>query len=118
MRRILIAIGIIVAVIIAGVLIFAATFDVNRYRGTIQSEIESRLARKVMLGEMRLNLFPLRFRVEKLAIADDPTFGAETPFVQTQRLDVSVKLFPILKGNVEIDSLDLQRPSVELIKNQ
>ena len=118
MRRLGIALGIIVAVMIVAMALFVATFNVNRYRGTIQSQLEQRLVRKVTLGEMHLNLFPPRFRVESLAIADDPTFGAERPFVQTQQLDVSVRLFPLLKGDIQIDSLDLRRPSVELIKNE
>lgn len=118
MRRFLTVIGIVVAVALAGVAVFVATFNVNRYRGTIQSELEQRLVRKVTLGDMHLNLFPPRFSVQNLSIADDSAFGTEEPFVQTQELDVSVKLFPLLKGNIEIDSLELQRPSVELIKNQ
>ena len=118
MRRLLIVVGIIVAILGVGVAVFVATFNVNRYRGTIQSELEQKSGRKITLGDMRLNLFPPRFSVRNLTIAEDPSFGAEQPFVQTQQLGVSVKLFPLLKGNVEIDSLDLQRPSVELIKNQ
>jgi uncharacterized protein involved in outer membrane biogenesis len=118
MRRIFIVAAIIVAVVIMGVVIFLATFNVNRYHGAIQSQLEQRLVRKVTLGDMRLNLFPPRFSVQDLSIADDSAFGAEKPFVQTQKLDVSVKLFPLLKGSVEIDSLELQRPDVELIKNE
>jgi AsmA protein len=118
MRRLLIVIGIIVAVMIAGAIMFVATFNVNRYRSAIQSELEQRLDRKVTLGDMHLNIFPPRFSVQNLTIADDSTFDTEKPFVQTQQLDLSVRLFPLFKGNVEIDSLDLQRPSVELIKNQ
>jgi uncharacterized protein involved in outer membrane biogenesis len=56
--------------------------------------------------------------VQNLTIADDSIFGTEKPFVQTQQLDVSVKLLPLIKGMAEIDSVSLQRPSVELIKNQ
>ena len=66
MRRLLIVIGIIVAVIIAGAAVFVATFNVNRYHGTIQSELEQRLVRKVTLGDMHLNLFPPRFSVQNL----------------------------------------------------
>ena len=118
MRRLLVVIGIVAAIAIAGATVFVVTFNVNQYHGAIQSELEQRLVRKVTLGDMHLNLFPPRFRVQNLGIADDPAFGTEKPFVQAQQLDVSVKLFPLLKGNVEIDSLDLQRPSVELIRNQ
>jgi len=73
MRHLLIVIGIIVAIIGIGVVVFGATFNVNRYRSTIQTELEQRLVRQVTLGEMHLNLFPPRFIVQNLAIADDPT---------------------------------------------
>jgi uncharacterized protein involved in outer membrane biogenesis len=118
MRRLLIlTLSIVVAVVIcAG--IFVATFDVNRYRAAIQTQLEQRLDRKLTLGDMHLRLFPPSFRVQDLSIAEDPAFTAGKPFVQTQQLNVSVKLFPLLKGNVEINSLELQRPSVEFIKNE
>jgi len=39
MRRFLIVIGIVVAIIIAGAAVFVATFNVNRYHGAIQSQL-------------------------------------------------------------------------------
>jgi AsmA protein len=118
MRKILIAVGIILLVIIVAATIFAATFDVNRYRGTIQSQLEKQLGRHVSLGDMKLGIFPPSFRVQNLSIAEDPAFQSPRPFVQAQELAVAVKLMPLLRKEVEIDSLRLQRPSVELIKNQ
>jgi uncharacterized protein involved in outer membrane biogenesis len=117
MKKIGIIIGVVILVVIVAVVIFAATFDVNRYRGTIQSELQQRLGRQVTLGEMNLKIFPPRFRVQNVAIADDPAFNKQKPFVQAQELDVAVKLLPLLHKSVEVDSLTLTRPSVELIKN-
>jgi len=116
MRKIAIVIGIVVVVIVLAVGIFVATFNPNDYRGTVQTKLEQQLDRKVALGNMELGLFPLRFRVYNLAIADDPKFSTRA-FVQTQELSVSVKLLPLLSKSVQIDSLALERPSVELIKN-
>ena len=104
MRKIAIVIGIIVVVIVAAVGIFVATFNPNDYRGTVQTKLEQQLDRKVTLGNMELGLFPLRFRVFNLSIADDPKFGSRA-FVQTQELSVSVKLLPLLSKSVQIDSL-------------
>ena len=118
MRRVGIGIGIFILVVVAVLLIFAATFDVNKYHGTIQSELEKRLGRSVTLGNMHLSVFPPRFRVENVAIADDPRFSPEAPFVKAQELDVSVKLLPLLHKQIEVSSLNLQRPTVNLIKNQ
>src|SRR5437870_7912828 len=92
MRKVAIVIGIIILLIIVAGVVFAATFDVNKYRGTIQSEIEKRLGRQVTLGDMHLSLLPPSFRVQSLAIADDPRLRSEKPFVQAQELDVTVKL--------------------------
>ena len=62
MRRLGIITGVIFLVVVVAVAIFAATFDVNKYRGTIQSQLEKRLGRPVLLGDMGLSLFPPRFR--------------------------------------------------------
>ena len=116
MRKIVIVIGIVVAVLALAVGVFVATFNPNDYRGTIQTKLEQQLGRKVTLGNMELGLFPLRFRVFNLGIAEDPKFGSRN-FIQTQELSVSVKLLPLLSKSVEVDSLSLDRPSVELIKD-
>ena len=117
MRKIGLVIGTIILVLIVAVVVFAATFNVNQYRGTIQSELEKRLDRRVVLGDMRLGIFPPRLQVQNLSIADDPKFNNGKPFVEAQELDVSVHLLPLLSKSVEISSLSLQRPSVELIKD-
>ena len=116
MRKIAIVIGIVVLVIVVAVGVLLATFNPNDYRGTVQTKLEQQLNRKVSLGNMSLGLFPLRFRLANLAIDDDPKFG-NRPFIQTQELSVSVKLLPLLSKSVEVESLSLERPSVELIKN-
>lgn len=96
MRKIAIAIGIIVVIVIVGAGIFVGTFNVNKYRGIIQSELQKRLGRSVTLGDMHLKLFPPRFGVQDLAIADDPRFRPDSRFVKAKELDVSVNLLPLL----------------------
>jgi AsmA protein len=117
MRKVGIVIGISTLILIVAVVLFAATFNVNQYRGTIQSELEKRLDRRVALGDMHLGLFPPRFQVQNLSIADDPKFNDAKPFVEAQELEVSVKLLPLLHRSVEISSVKLQGPRVELIKD-
>ncbi len=117
MRKLGIIIGVVFAVIVVAVLIFLATFDANRYRGVVQDQLQKNLGRDVKLGTLHLALFPPRLQVDSLAIADDPKFADPNPFVQAEQLDVSVKLLPLLHHSVEVDSLDLRRPKVELIKD-
>ena len=117
MRKVAILIGVVVILIILAAVVFVATINPNDYRGTIQARLEQQLNRKVGLGNMDLGLFPPSFRVGNLSISDDPRFNNSHHFIQTPELSVSVKLLPLLSKSVQIDSLNLQRPSVELIKD-
>jgi uncharacterized protein involved in outer membrane biogenesis len=67
MRKVGITIGTIILVLILAVVVFAATFNVNQYRGTIRSELEKRLDRRVVLGDMHLGIFPPRLQVQNLS---------------------------------------------------
>jgi uncharacterized protein involved in outer membrane biogenesis len=118
MRKIAIAVGIVIVFVVAVVLIFAATFNVNKYHDTIQSELQKQLGRPVALGKMGLGIFPPRFRVQNLQIGEDPSFTTQAPFVTTRSLDVSVRLLPLLHKRVEIASVNLQQPNVQLIRNK
>ncbi|HXJ94455.1 MAG TPA: AsmA family protein [Terriglobia bacterium] len=117
MRKAVIILGAVIILIVIGAVVFVATINPNDYWGTIQARLQQQLNRNVGLGNMDLRLFPLSFRVANLSIADDPTFQGSRPFIRTQELSVSVKLLPLLRKSVQIDSLSLQHPSIELIKN-
>jgi hypothetical protein len=118
MRKAGIVMGIVVAIIIVAVLVFWATFDVNHYRIPIQTQLETRLGRSVNLGAMQLALFPPRFQVDSLLVAEDPAFENPQPFIQAEQVGISVNLFPLLRGGIEVRSLDLRQPVIELIKNE
>ncbi|HUI83185.1 MAG TPA: AsmA family protein [Candidatus Binatia bacterium] len=117
MRKLAIAIVIIVVIIVGVLLALPHLIDVNQYRGQIQSELQQRLGRPVQLGEMALGVFPVRVEVQNVSIGDDANFHSNAPFAQVQQLDVSVKLLPLLSKDVEVRSLELKRPKVELIRN-
>src|SRR6267142_2148113 len=72
MRKLGIAIAVIVVLLVAAVLIVPHLIDVNLYHGQIQSQLEKRLGRQVTLGNMKLRLFPPAFDVENATIAEDP----------------------------------------------
>lgn len=117
-RRWMIALAIVAAMALFVVFAVPALIDVNSYRARIQSELEGRLGRQVLLGEMRLSIVPLAFRVENAAIAEDAGFRTGRPFATAQQLKVSAQLWPLLHGEVRINSLTLVRPDVELVRNR
>lgn len=117
MRKLAITFLVLLVLAVAGVALLPYFLDVNSYRGRIQAELEQRLGRPVTLGDMELKVFPLAFRVEKVAIAEDPAFGPRKDFAEADELYVTAALWPLLHGNLEIHSLELNRPRIELVRN-
>jgi AsmA protein len=117
MRKLGIAIAVIVVLLVAAALIVPHLIDVNQYHGQIQSQLEKRLGRHVTLGNMGLRLFPPAFDVENTIIAEDPRFASDRPFATADKLAVSVKFWPLLRKQLEVNSLELVHPHIELVRN-
>jgi uncharacterized protein involved in outer membrane biogenesis len=118
MRKVAIVAGVVVVLLVLAIAALPFLLDVNRYQGRIQSELQQRLQRPVSLGKMDLRVFPLAIRVENAVIGEDPQFDAGRPFASAAELFVSAELFPLLRGDVQIKSLELRRPQIELVKNK
>jgi uncharacterized protein involved in outer membrane biogenesis len=117
MRKLAITILILLVLAVAAVALLPYFLDVNSYRGRIQAELEQRLHRPVTLGPMELKVLPLAFRVENVAIAEDPAFGPRKNFAETDELYVTAALWPLLHGELQIHSLELNRPRIELVRS-
>jgi AsmA protein len=117
MRKFGIAILVIVVLLVAAALIVPHLIDINHYHNQIQAELQKRLGRQVSLGNMHLSLFPPSFQVQNVSIADDPRFSTSRPFASAENLAVSVKFWPLLHKEVEVKSLELTRPHIELVRD-
>ena len=117
MKKLAIIAGAVVLVLLVLALALPHLLDVNQYRGQIQAQMQKQLGRPVQLGNMSLSIFPLAVQVKNVSIADDPSFHSSVPFAQVQKLDVSVKSLPLLAKNIEVKSLHLEHPKIELIRN-
>jgi AsmA protein len=117
MRKLGITVAIIVVLLLAAALIVPHLIDVNQYHGQIQAQLQKRLGRPVSLGNMSLKLFPPSFQVENASIAEAPSFSSGRPFAEADKLSVSVKFWPLLRKELEVNSLELVHPHIELIRN-
>jgi uncharacterized protein involved in outer membrane biogenesis len=86
MRKLGIAILVIVLLLAVGALIVPHVVDVNSYHNQIQTQLEKKLGRQVSLGEMRLSLFPPSFQVHKAIVGEDKAFSTGRPFAEVERL--------------------------------
>lgn len=112
--------GILIAVVvIVVILVFAlpALLDVNQYHDKIQAELQQKLHRHVTLGNMGLKIIPFSIRVSDAVIGEDPKFNTGRPFASAQELAVSAKLLPLLRHQVEVNSVELVDPKIELVRN-
>jgi uncharacterized protein involved in outer membrane biogenesis len=116
MRKLAITFLILLVLGVAAVFLLPYVLDVNSYRGRIQAELEQRLHRPVTLGAMDLKVLPLAFRVQNVAIAEDPAFGPRKNFAEADELYVTAALWPLLHGELEVHSLELNKPRIELVK--
>ena len=116
MRKLLIAIVGIVVLVVAALIVAPHFLNIEKYHGRIQAELQQRLNRPVSLGPMRLSLLPPSLIVDNTVIGEDPRFG-QRPFAAVGQLNVAVKLRPLLSKQVEVSSLELRRPRLELVRN-
>src|SRR5689334_1778474 len=117
MRKLGIIVLVVVVLLVAAALIIPHLIDVNHYHNQIQAQLEKKLGRQVSLGNMSLSLFPPSFQVENATIAEDSRFASGRPFAAADKLSVSVKFWPLLHKDVEVNSLELVHPHIELIRN-
>ncbi len=118
MRRTIVILLSVVALIVVGVAIFLLTFDVDKYRPRIQTELQQKLERPVTLGHLGLRLFPLSIRIDGFTIGDSPAAQSGRPFATAKQVFVSAGLMSLISGSPEIKDLTLDRPEIELIRNQ
>lgn len=116
MRWILRILGLIAALVALAAIGLYLFFDVNRYRGRIQTELEKNLRRPVQLGALRLKLLPPAIAVENLSIGEDPAFPTGRPFLTARELSVRSNLGALVRGEMQIDSLLIADPSVALVR--
>jgi uncharacterized protein involved in outer membrane biogenesis len=119
MRKLGIAVVILIVLVIIAVVAVPMLLDINRYHGVVQAQLEKALGRPVTFGQMHLSLTPPSVRMDNVVIGEAPQFAqsGQSAFASTEAIDASVKLWPLLRKDIQIQSLNLKNPKVQLIRN-
>ncbi|MFN3232868.1 MAG: AsmA family protein [Alphaproteobacteria bacterium] len=115
MKRILIAIAVLLVLVTGLVLILPGFVDWNEYRNEIAAQIEDATGRRVSIeGDVSFAVLPSpALSIAKMRIANLP--GASSVDVATlESLDVEVALFPLLTGTVQVERIVLVDPVIDL----
>jgi AsmA protein len=115
LRTVLIAAGVVVALPIAGIAIFAATFDANAYKPRIAAAVKEATGRELALNGpigLKLGLHP-GVRVEDVAFANAP-WGSRPEMAKLRALEVEVAILPLLSGTIQVNRVVLVSPDILL----
>ena len=116
MRKLGIALAVLVALLVVAAGVILHSFDAERQRGILCSRLAAALGRNVKLGHLGLSLFPPSLQVRDAEIAE--ALGFKDPVFSTAKsFRMGVRLIPLLHGRVEVPSIVLERPLIHLVKN-
>ena len=117
MKKVLLAVGLLLLLLVALVLLLPFVVDLNAYQAQYLPVIEEALNRKIELKDIRLTIIPrIGVRVAGFTVMDDPAFSTG-PFASLTSLDVGVKLWPLLSKRIEVEEVTLRDPVITVIKN-
>lgn len=109
------------------VVVFLVIFDWNWFRGPVGRLASAKLNREVVItGDLRVHPWSFSPKVEAYGVrvaqpdwaakADPKGSPAGTPMAQVDRIAVQIKILPLLKGDVILPLLAVDRPDVRLLR--
>ncbi|GJM04055.1 MAG: hypothetical protein DHS20C09_00460 [marine bacterium B5-7] len=116
--KLILGLGILGIIAIGAVAITLAYIDPNDYKDTIASKVKDETGRDLRIdGNIGLTFYPwLGLDVEGVSLSNAKGFG-EAPFLQTKTIKVRAKLMPLLRKELEMDTLVLHGATINLAKN-
>ena len=115
MRRLLLAGGGLVIILIVLAVLLPFLIPASAYQGKVIAAVKQATGRDLKIaGPVHLSLLPgIGLTAEKVSLANAP--GAPQPdMVELEKLDIGLRLLPLLSGEVEITKLVLTDPVIHL----
>ena len=97
-------------------LVLPPLVNVNRYRARVTGAIGRALGRDVTVSRIQLKLLPRPGLVlNNFVVADAPGYSAE-PMLRADTVTAYIRLASLWRGRMEIGTLDLDAPSLNLVR--
>jgi AsmA protein len=123
MKKIFKIFGIILAtlivLIIVGFIAIATLVNPNDFKGKISQIVQQNTGREFTIGgDISWRFFPwLGLKVENVAVGNASGFAGKN-FAKVDELDASVRLIPLIFGEVKIGTINIENASLYLMKNK
>ena len=114
MKKILIILTVIFLILIAAIIIFALTFDVNRYKGVIIEKASQAMQKDVALERISLDFsHGLGCRIYGLALKEKNTEW-NSAWLKVASAEVSLRILPLFKKDVQVNRIEIQGLDLKL----
>lgn len=119
MKKLLVILGVIVALVIAGALIAPHFISAENFKGQIVAQVEQATGRKLEIkGPLSITFFPIvGVSAEDVTLSNRSDFGSSTPFATLKSMKVEVALMPLLSKQIQVQSFELKDPQINLHVN-
>ena len=89
----------------------------TRLRDKLTARLEAAFGRSVEVGRYDFSLWdgPV-LKAQSVIVGEDPRFGNEY-FLRAETMSVRLRLRSLLRGHIELGTLSLSRPSLNLVRN-
>ncbi|MDP1598756.1 AsmA family protein [Phenylobacterium sp.] len=112
--------GGVIAVVMVAFVLFLAFFDWNYLRGPISRFASMKTGREVaILGDLDVNALSLKpsATVRKIRIGN-PSWAGKGPMAEVEKLEVQIKVLPLLRGQLVLLRLEVDKPVVALVRDR
>jgi uncharacterized protein involved in outer membrane biogenesis len=102
----------------AAILVHAFNLAAGQHLDSVQQELRKLLGLDVRFASIAVHLGGRPgFAARELRVADDPRFAA-TPILRAKEVVLGIRLWPLLRGRIVIDSLTLRAPEFQIIVDE
>jgi AsmA protein len=116
MKRTLVAVGIVVAVLVLAAIALPFLINANQFRPLLESKLTQTLGRQVKLGDLKLSLLSGGITASNLSVADDPKYSSE-PFLSAGSVTIGVDLQPLIfSRKLHVNRITIDQPNVTLLE--
>ena len=119
-RTLLLVAGGLLALLLTALVAAVFLLDPDDYREEIAARASATLGREVLLnGPMQLKLFPwLALDIEEVVVGNPPDFGEAPALARIGTATAAVRLWPLLRGELEIGTVTLSDARFVLVTNR
>ena len=116
--KVLLGLALLVVIALGAAGIMLANLDPNDYKDWIAAKVKNSTGRDIAIdGNISLTYYPwLGVEVENVRLSNAAGFG-DKPFLSTEFVKARAKLLPLLRKELEMDTLVLHGATIHLAKN-